>query len=138
MINFMERRNLIRMRTLILNGVLLFVVISILTRCKKGSSPDPLPAAYIVDVVQDRTTGSSIFHFTVSLTGVTTKTVTIHYSTVAGTAAATTDFIPVTGTLTIPANQQQGFIDVTVTGDSLRKTDQDFYVQLDNPQNCTL
>src|SRR6185503_11111910 len=81
---------------------------------------------------------SSIFHFTVSLTAVTTKTVTIHYSTVAGTAAATTDFIPVTGTLTIPANQQQGFIDVTVTGDSLRKTDQDFYVQLDNPQNCTL
>src|SRR6185369_5466877 len=42
------------------------------------------------------------------------------------------------GTLTIPAGQQQAFIDVTVTGDSTRKADQNFFVQLDNPQGCSL
>ncbi len=62
----------------------------------------------------------------------------INYSTVAGTALATKDFIPVAGTLTIDANQNKGFIDVTVTGDSTRKEDQYFYVQLDSPQNCTI
>ena len=105
---------------------------------KKGGTADPLLSATISNVSQERTTSSSTFHFSVSLSGTTTKAVTIHYTTVAGTALANTDFIPVTGTLTISANQQQGSIDVTVTGDSLRKDDQDFFVQLDNPQNCTL
>ena len=97
-----------------------------------------MSSATISGVSQERTTSSSAFHFSVSLNSVTAKTVTIHYTTVAGTALSNTDFIPVTGTLTIAANQQQGSIDVAVTGDSLRKDDQYFFVQLDNPQNCTL
>jgi beta-glucanase (GH16 family) len=105
---------------------------------KKGAGADPLPSATISGVSQERTTSSSIFHFSVSLSAAATKAVTIHYTTTAGTALANTDFIPVTGTLTIAANQLQASIDVTVTGDSLRKDDQNFFVQLDNPQNCTL
>lgn len=121
---------------------LVFVTVAILfTQCgKKGSSPNPTttPAAAISNVSQERSTTSSTFRFSVSLTAATSGPVSIHYSTSAGSALANTDFIPTTGTLTIPANQVQAYIDVTVTGDSLRKDDQDFYVNLDNPQNCTL
>jgi beta-glucanase (GH16 family) len=105
---------------------------------KKGGSGDVLPGITIAGVSQDRTATNSTFHFPVSLSASTGRAVTVHYTTVAGTALANTDFIPVSGTLTIPANQQQGTIDVTITGDSLRRADQTFTVQLDNPQNCTL
>ena len=105
---------------------------------KKGGSGDTGPAASISYVSQERTINSSVFHFPVSLSPASNKTVSIHYTTLAGTALANTDFIPVSGTITIPAGQQQAFIDVTVTGDSTRKANQDFFVQLDNPQNCTL
>jgi len=105
---------------------------------KKGGSGDTGPSASISFVSQERTTSSSVFHFPVSLSAASNKTVSIHYTTLAGTALANTDFIPASGTITIPGGQQQAFIDVTVTGDSTRKANQDFFVQLDNPQNCTL
>ncbi|MFI5132485.1 MAG: family 16 glycosylhydrolase [Chitinophagales bacterium] len=123
------------------NSKLFFLIgtsILLVTCGKKGGTADPLPSATISDVSQERTVSSSIFHFAISLIATTTKAVSIHYTTVAGTALANTDFIPVSGTVTIAANQRQGSIDVTVTGDSLRKDDQDFFVQLDSPQNCTL
>jgi len=106
--------------------------------CGKKGSTDPGPSVSVSYVSQERTTSSSVFHFPVSLSAVSNKAVSVHYSTLAGTALATTDFIPVSGTLTIPAGQQQAFIDVTVTGDSTRKADQNFFVQLDNPQGCSL
>jgi beta-glucanase (GH16 family) len=62
----------------------------------------------------------------------------MQYATVPGTALANTDFIPVTGTVTFNTAEQQKSIDVTVTGDSLRRADQVFTIQLDNAQNCTL
>ena len=115
--------------------------VMLFTGCgKKDSSgtTGATPSAGITDVSQERTTSSSVFHFSVSLSAPAKNAVSIHYATVAGSAVATADFIPVSGTLTIAANQQQAAIDVTVTGDSLRKDDQLFYVQLDNPQGCIL
>ena len=113
--------------------------ILLLASCsKKSSSPDSMPAASISNVIQERTVTSSVCKFSVTLNKATTNAVTVHYTTVAGTAVVTNDFIPVTGTLTIAANQLQASIDVTVTGDSLRRDDQEFYVQLDNPVNCIL
>ena len=115
------------------------VFILLFTSCgKKSSTPDSLPTTSISSVVQERTINSSVFKFTVTLNKATTNAVTIRYTTVAGTAVATKDFVPVTGTLSIAANQLQSSIDVTVTGDSLRRDDQEFYVQLDNAVNCTL
>lgn len=117
----------------------LIIASVIFTSCgKKGGGADNGPTASIASVSQDRATTSSVFHFPVTLSASTSKAVTIHYTTVPGTALANTDYIPATGSLTIPANQLQATIDITVTGDSLRKGDQEFYVQLDNPQNCTL
>ena len=105
---------------------------------KKSSAPDSMPVAAIRGVTQERTISSSVFKFSVTLNKSTTNAVTVHYTTVAGTAVPTNDFIPVTGTLTIAPNQLQASIDVTVTSDSLRTDDQEFYVELDNPINCTL
>lgn len=115
----------------------LILLVSI--QCGKKNSPiAETPSASISDVNQERTKAPSVFHFTVTLSKASSQAVNIHYATVAGTALAGTDFTATTGTLTIPANQLQGTIDVTVTGDSLRRDDQNFSVQLDNAQNCTL
>ncbi len=117
-----------------------FLLCFLFTACsKKNSHAAPsLPAAGINSVSQNRNTSESVFHFTVSLNQSPADNVTIHYSTVPGTALESTDFKPVSGVLTIQANQQQASIDVEVTGDSLRKANQIFYVQLDNPKNCTV
>lgn len=76
--------------------------------------------------------------FYVDLSAVSTSAATVSYSTVDGTAKAGTDYIAATGTLTIPAGQTEGYIDITVIGDSLRQNTQAFQVQLSNPVNCTV
>ena len=120
--------------------IILSCIVLFFAQCKKKDSAPVVskPAATILDVSQDRSVSSSIFHFSVNLDKPAPNTVSIHYSTVASTAIAATDFISTSGTLTIATGSQFATIDVTVTGDSLRKTDQVFFVQLDNPQNCTL
>ncbi len=112
----------------------------IITGCsKKGTdvAGSGLTAS-IEDVTEERKTSSSVLRFAVSLNKPASSTVTIQYATIPGTALATVDFIPASGTLTFNLSEQQKTIEVTVTGDSLRKADQVFTVQLDNAQNCTL
>ena len=111
------------------------------TACSKSSgnkSAGPLPSARISDVSQARQHTASAFRFYVDLSAASTQSVTVNYSTVAGTAKETTDYTAVSGTLTFQAGQTELYIDVPVTGDSLRNADQQFYVQLTNPVNCTL
>jgi hypothetical protein len=118
----------------------LFVITAVVFGCGKKDSDIAVPTitATITDVSQDRALNSSVFHFSVSLSKPAASTVTLHYTTVAGTALENKDFIPVSGTITLAVSEQQKSIDVTITGDSLRKADQVFNVQLDNPQNCTI
>jgi beta-glucanase (GH16 family) len=110
------------------------------TACsKKGSNNTPaLPVASINSVSQERSTTGSVFQFTVTLSQASGNEVSLDYTTVAGSAAENTDFKPISGTLNIPANQVAASISVDVTGDSLRKVNQIFYVQLNNPKNCTI
>jgi hypothetical protein len=116
-------------------------MVVILVSCGKSGgsgSGDPLPAASIAGTSQERATTTSTYNFKVSLSKPAASAVTVNYTTVAATALANADFVPASGTLTIPANQNSGTISVQVTGDSTRKDNQWFYVQLDNPQNCTI
>ena len=106
--------------------------------CKKSSSDGSDNGATIFNVSQTRNTTTSTFRFTVYLDKAAAQEVTLSYSTEAGTALANTDFKPISGTVVIPANQSQGYIDVEVTGDSLRREDQLFYVNLSNAKNCTI
>lgn len=103
-----------------------------------GSGTDPVIYATISDIVQERTPSSSQFHFSIVLQKASTKAITILYKTADGTAFGNADYTPVNGTLTIPAGELKGSIDVTVKGDSLRKDDQYFFVQLDSAKNCVL
>lgn len=111
------------------------------TACSKSGgakSSAPLPAAKISDVSQPRQHTASAMRFYVDLSAASAQTVTVKYSTGAGTAKTPADFTAVSGTLTFQAGQTELYIDVPVTGDSLRKDDQQFYVQLTDPVNCTL
>lgn len=117
-------------------------IIVIFVACgKSGSNPNPppgsTPAASINDVKQERGTINSTFHFSVTLSKAATQDVTMHYATAAGSAVANTDFVPVSGTLTIAAGKTSGSIDVEVKGDSTRKDDQEFSVQLSEGLHCT-
>jgi beta-glucanase (GH16 family) len=113
-----------------------FCVLSLIS-CKKTESV-PLGVATVNSLSQERTRNTSTFRFQVQLDQPAKQEVSIKYTTLEATAKANTDFIPKSGTLVIPVNSSQGFIDVDVTGDSLRKADQLFYVQFSEPKGCTL
>lgn len=121
-----------------------FIVITLLYSCSKGSNstntpPATVPALTIIDVTQARDNKlTTNFRFFINLSVSSANAITVNYTTIAGTAVAGNDYTTVSGTLTIAANQSLGYIDVPVRGDSLRQTDQTFYVQLSNPVNATI
>lgn len=115
----------------------------ILMACSKsshsgGNNSGPLPVAKASDVSQSRQTKTSPYRFYVDLSVTYSQPVSVNYTTVDGSAKGNTDYTPVSGTLTFPAGTAELYVDVPVTGDSLRKADQQFYLQLSTPVNCTL
>jgi len=123
---------------------LLVVTVLFFCSCSKPSNSQPtpivtLPELSILDLSQIRdnkiVTNYRVF---INVSTSSTKSITVNYTTVDGTASATKDFTAVQGTLTIPTNTTVGFIDVPVKGDSLRQADQTFYVQLSAPVNAAI
>ncbi|WP_196989660.1 family 16 glycosylhydrolase [Panacibacter microcysteis] len=108
--------------------------------CSKSdnNSSGTLPAVSVNSVSQERTLTNSTFRFTVSLDKAATADATVNYKTIAATATEDEDYEAVSGTITIAKGQSQANFEVQVTGDSLRKEDEFFYVQLENPKNCVL
>lgn len=78
------------------------------------------------------------FRFVIDVNPLNTNDIKVNYTTRDGTAVAGKDYTVVSGTLTIPANQLSGYIDVLVTADSLRQNDQTFTLELSSPQNAKL
>ena len=112
-----------------------------LTGCSKksgGNTNSVLPILSIPNITQPRPISNTNFRFYITLNNTGSAPVSVHYTTVAGTALPNTDFIPISGDVSIPAGSQQNFIDVQVIGDSLRQADKQFSVQLSAAQNCTL
>jgi beta-glucanase (GH16 family) len=109
--------------------------------CSKGSSNknnSGQPSALVQNLTQERTDTNSLFQIKVTLNQAATSQVTIDYNTQDGTALANRDYIPKSGSLIIAPGQIQGYIDITVIGDSLRQSIQTFYLLLSNPINCSL
>jgi len=110
--------------------------------CSKGAhraiSTGSQPVIKVASVAATRPaqTGSLRFYFVLDATS--TRAASVQYATTDGTAKAGVDYTPVNGTANIPAGQTQAYLDVPVTGDSLRRPDQTFYLQLSSPVNCTL
>lgn len=93
----------------------------------------------IIDVVQKRNnTQESAYRFSINVFPANSAEITVNYNTKDGTAKSGTDYTEVRGTLTIPANQTYAYVDVYVTGDSLRRADQTFYLELNSPQNAVI
>ena len=76
--------------------------------------------------------------FTVSISKPTTKSVTVHYATTAGTATAPSDFVARTGTLTIPAGKTSALILILIKGDETKELTESFTVKLSSPVRAVI
>jgi hypothetical protein len=115
----------------------LVVGVSIFFSCSKSGSP-ALPMISAGDVSVTRATSTSELEFVFKLEKQLTSDVSFQYATKEETAKENTDFIPVSGVITIPAGSLSRSIKVTITGDSTRKSPQTFSIALSDPKNCSL
>jgi beta-glucanase (GH16 family) len=120
--------------------LLLLAGMAACSKSSKGSatSTGNQPSASVSSVTQDRPAQTGPFRFYINLSATSQQSVSISYSTADGTAKAGTDYTAATGTVTIAAGQTETYVDVPVTGDSLRKADQTFFLNLTTPVNCTI
>ena len=97
---------------------------------------DPLPAILISDRMVDEDKGPA--EFTVTLSAVSGREVSVNYTTVEGTATSGEDFTTTSGTLVIPAGQTSGKISVPIINDARDEESETFSVSLSNASNATL
>ena len=100
---------------------------------------DPLPSLSINDVsVTEGNTGSLNMTFTVSLSPVSGRAVSVNYATADVTATAGADYTATSGTLTIPAGATSRTFTVPILGDTLDEPNETFVVNLSAPVNATI
>lgn len=103
------------------------------------ANDDSQPSLAINDVsATEGQSGTSQMQFTVTLSGTTSGTTTVAYTTVDGTATAGNDYTANSGTLTFSAGQTSKTIDVTITGDTTYEVSETFNVVLSNPSGAVL
>jgi CSLREA domain-containing protein len=99
------------------------------------------PTVSIGDVTQgEGDSGPATFGFTVTLSNSTASDVTVVYSTHDGTATtAGSDYAGVvSGSVTIPAGQTSGTINITVNGDGVYENNETFTVSLDSADGAAI
>ncbi len=100
---------------------------------------DPLPSLVINNVsVTEGNTGTTNAVFTVTLSAVSGRTVTVNYATANGTATSTSDYVAVSGTLTFAAGATTQQITVPVRGDTVNEATETFNVNLSGATNATI
>ena len=77
--------------------------------------------------------GTTTMTFTVSRSGTTHGTSSVHYETDGGTATSGVDFAPASGMLSFPTGVSIRTLTVDVTGDRLDEPDEFLFVNLSNP-----
>jgi beta-glucanase (GH16 family) len=110
----------------------------LLYNCKSDNANVVLPVVSASSVSQNRKENNSEFEFLIGLNKASTSEVSFQYVTRSGTAEENKDFLPNSGTFIIPAGSQSGSIKITVVGDSTRKANQVFFIDLSNSKNCEL
>jgi large repetitive protein len=100
---------------------------------------DGAPSLRISDVSRSEGTGgATVFTFTVTKSGPTALTTTVHYSTSNGTAISPSDYTGASGTLTFGSSETTKTFGVNVAADNLYELDETFLATLDNPTNAGL
>jgi hypothetical protein len=97
---------------------------------------DPTPSLATADVMISEGGGSAVF--TVVLSAVSGRTVTVDYNTADGSATAPGDYTASTGTLTFPPGTVSQTISVPIVNDSVVEGTETFLVNLANPGNATV
>jgi len=105
-----------------------------------GNTPEDSVTSKIsvLDAIQERSNLATTIRFTINVSPTNPKTITVNYKTVDSTAIAGKDYTALSGTLTIPANQQTADVDISILPDSLRQPDQTFLFELSSPVNATV
>lgn len=100
---------------------------------------DRLPALFVNDItVAERSGQPTNAVFTVRLSALSGRTVTVRYTTSNGTAVANTEFNPTNGFLTFPPGVTNRPLTVTLRGNPPAQASKIFSVNLSNPTNATL
>ncbi|MFT3920935.1 MAG: Calx-beta domain-containing protein [Myxococcales bacterium] len=101
---------------------------------------DPLPSLSIAGASATESQGK--VRFTVQLSAVSGKSVSVHYATTsdsgASPATVSVDYQGASGNLTIPAGQTTGTIDVMIIDDSRDEDDETFKLLLSSPSGTTI
>ncbi|MCI0690404.1 IPT/TIG domain-containing protein [candidate division KSB1 bacterium] len=100
---------------------------------------DSPPSISINDVtVTEGNAGTIDAVFTVTLSAASGQVVTVDYATSDGTAAAGSDYVAASGTLTFSPGTTTQTIAVAVNGESLDEPNEAFFVNVSNPANATI
>ncbi|HEY6169837.1 MAG TPA: Calx-beta domain-containing protein, partial [Verrucomicrobiae bacterium] len=100
---------------------------------------DPAPSLSINNVsVTEGNVGATSAVFTVSLSAISGRTVTVQFATTNGSAVAPADYLSTNGLLMFAAGQTNRQIVVTVGGDIAIESNETFQVVLSSPTNATL
>ena len=99
---------------------------------------DALPVLSIEDSSLAEGDGDGSMRFTVRLEPASARTVTVDYATSDGTATASVDYTPVTGTLTFGAGSTTRTIAVPIADDQTGEDTETFTVTLSSPSSAEL
>jgi hypothetical protein len=98
-----------------------------------------LPSLSVNDAALDEgASGTRPATFTVSLSAAAAETVSVGYATANGTAAAGSDYVATSGTLTFSAGQTSKTVAVSVDGDTTVEADETFALTLTGATNATI
>src|SRR3990170_2760732 len=101
---------------------------------------DDLPPTLSINDVAllEGNSGTTNATFTVTLSAVSSKTITVSYATADNTAIQPGDYTLTSGTLTFNPGDTSQPILVPVVGDTLDEANETFFVNLSNPTNATI
>ena len=88
--------------------------------------------------VEEGNTGSKNVLVTVSLNTAASQTVTVNYTLANGTATAGTDYITRGGSLSFGPGVKQQTIPITLLGDTVTESDENFFVTLSGAKNALI
>jgi hypothetical protein len=100
---------------------------------------DPSPTISISDVsVLEGNTGGTSMFFTVRLSTVSGRSVSVNYSTANGTAIAGTDYLTSTGVVTLNAGELEKSFSISLIADTQTESNETVFVNISSPTGATI